>query len=287
MSYKIRVERKGAILPVMTLSEKWTEWVVERQKQIGYGVGILFVLLLVIGGGKFYLYRAEEKVKTEVYEAFALAHLKPDMQSENKEKKEEVMARQKKALALYQDILKNYVNVPPSVQYEIANLNFELKEYDTADKEYELFLTHYPKMTEWIPLAQMKRGYIQQIKGNQEAARKEFQKTYEIKDGVSQDFAGYEMARSLEGDNKKEEAIKLFKKISEDYKESAWGTEAKARLLILEPPVPTTETSSQSVEPVLIPVSTPSVTANPAPMSPIPLLIPPTMPIPTPATQGE
>jgi len=69
----------------------------------------------------------------------------------------------------------------------------------------------------------------------------------------NRDQAGFELARALEISGKDDEARVLYQKLSEDYVETPWGTEAKARSLLLSPPAmasteekSTTETPSET-----------------------------------------
>ncbi|NOY84897.1 MAG: hypothetical protein GXO96_08785, partial [Nitrospirae bacterium] len=69
----------------------------------------------------------------------------------------------------------------------------------------------------------------------------------------NKDQAGFELARALEVSGKDDEAKVLYQKLSEDYVETPWGTEAKARSLLLSPPQAdsteeesATETSSET-----------------------------------------
>lgn len=265
MPHKIRVQKKREESPLrlVTRSEELVDQVRTHPQWIWGGIGVALVLVAIFATGWFMNQRAEKKAAALEAEAFRLFHEPPPLPQPIEEGKPEPppdiidkAERLKKSASLYDEIVEKYpkTDVARMALYEGGNVYFELKDYDSAEKRYLAFLEKNANRKNLASLAHLKLGYLYQKKQNSELALKHFRASYEAQEGNSRDQAGFELARALERSDKKNEAVEIYKKVSEDFEKSPWGVEAKVRMDILNPPAasapapsrtePTKETTS-------------------------------------------
>lgn len=255
MPYKIRVQKKKESAPfrLVSRSEEMIEQVRSNPKWIWGGIGIVVGLTLVILAFTFFNYQSNQKAWALESEASKLFHEPPPLPEPVEEGKEppkqmDKTERLRKSASLYDEIVEKYPRTAsaPVALYEAGNVFFELKEYDQAEKRYQAFLDKYSGKKNLVPLVHLKLGYLGQAKGDEAAASKHFRVAYEMESSKNRDQAGFELARGLEKMEKKTEAGEIYKKVSEDFKTSPWGTEAKVRLDILNPPAATAPAAPQT-----------------------------------------
>lgn len=249
MPYKIRVQKKReqAPLRLVTRSEEWVEQVRDNPKWIWSGIGIVLVAAAVLLGVWFVGRQAEQKAGALEAEAFRLFHEPPPLPQPKEEGKPDpdIMdktERLKKSASLYDEITQKYPRtaVARVALFEGGNVLFELKEYDAAEKRYLAFIEKNANQKDLASLAHLKLGYLYQRKGNAESALKQFRAAYEAEGARNRDQAGFELALALEAGDKKNEAVEIYKKVSEQYAKSPWGVEAKVRMDKLNPPTAST-----------------------------------------------
>lgn len=255
MPHKIRVQKKRdeAPLRLVTRSEELVEQVRSNPKWIWGGIGVALALIAVFITGWFLNQQAEKKAAAIEAEAFRLFHEPPPLPQPIEEGKPEpepdIMdktERLKKSASLYDEIVEKHprTDVARMALYESGNVYFELKDYDAAEKRYLAFLEKNADQKNLASLAHLKLGYLYQKKGNPESVLKHFRASYEAEGGNSRDQAGFELARALEMSDKKNEAVEIYKKVSEDFEKSPWGVEAKVRMDLLNPPTASTPAPS-------------------------------------------
>lgn len=255
MPHKIRVQKKRdeAPLRLVTRSEELVEQVRSNSKWIWGGMGVALALIAIFITGWFLNQQAEKKAAAVEAEAFRLFHEPPPLPQPIEEGKPEpepdIMdktERLKKSASLYDEIVEKHprTDVARMAPYESGNVYFELKDYDAAEKRYLAFLEKNAAQKNLASLAHLKLGYLYQKKGSPESALKHFRASYEAEGGNSRDQAGFELARALEMSDKKNEAVEIYKKVSEDFEKSPWGVEAKVRMNILNPPTASTPAPS-------------------------------------------
>lgn len=255
MPHKIRVQKKRdeAPLRLVTRSEELVEQVRSNPKWIWGGMGVALALIAIFITGWFLNQQAEKKAAAVEAEAFRLFHEPPPLPQPIEEGKPEpepdIMdktERLKKSASLYDEIVEKHprTDVARMAPYESGNVYFELKDYDAAEKRYLAFLEKNAAQKNLASLAHLKLGYLYQKKGSPESALKHFRASYEAEGGNSRDQAGFELARALEMSDKKNEAVEIYKKVSEDFEKSPWGVEAKVRMNILNPPTASTPAPS-------------------------------------------
>lgn len=255
MPHKIRVQKKRdeAPLRLVTRSEELVEQVRSHPKWIWGGMGVALALIAIFIIGWFLNQQAEKKAAAIEAEAFRLFHEPPPLPQPIEEGKPEpepdIMdktERLKKSASLFDEIVEKHsrTDVARMAPYESGNVYFELKDYDAAEKRYLAFLEKNAAEKNLASLAHLKLGYLYQKKGNPESALKHFRASYEAEGGNSRDQAGFELARALEMSDKKNEAVEIYKKVSEDFEKSPWGVEAKVRMDLLNPPTASTPAPS-------------------------------------------
>lgn len=255
MPHKIRVQKKRdeAPLRLVTRSEELVEQVRSNPKWIWGGMGVALALIAIFITGWFLNQQAEKKAAAIEAEAFRLFHEPPPLPQPIEEGKPEpepdIMdktERLKKSASLYDEIVEKHprTDVARMAPYESGNVYFELKDYDASEKRYLAFLEKNAAQKNLASLVHLKLGYLYQKKGNPESALKHFRASYEAEGGNSRDQAGFELARALEMSDKKNEAIEIYKKVSEDFEKSPWGVEAKVRMNLLNPPTASTPAPS-------------------------------------------
>ncbi len=253
MPHKIRVQKKreDISLRLVNRSEELVEQVRTHPNWIWGGIGITLAVVALVFTVWFVNQRAEKKAGALEAEAFRLFHEPPPLPQPKEEGKPEpdIMdktERLKKSAGLYDEISEKYprTNIARIAAYDSGNVYFELKDYDSAEKRYLASLEKSSDQKDLASLTHLKLGYLYQKKGNPEPALKHFRMSYEMEGSGNRDQAGFELARALELNDKKSEAVEIYKKVSENFAKSPWGVEAKVRMDILNPPTASTPAPS-------------------------------------------
>lgn len=218
---KKKVSRKSVEVGVEDRLADIKEMYGKRQKQIAmYGITSLLAISVVAGG---FIYRnaMDKKAQQLAYEGYKMytgdAKL-PDQE------------RFQKALDLFQ---KSYsTKKSAATLLYIANSYYEMARYDDALKSLDEIITNYPSAKEILPLAYRKKAAVQLKKGNKEEALKTLDQLSKLSSAIYRDVALMESARILEGEGKKEEAIKKYKELTEQLKDSPFVEEAKSRMAV-------------------------------------------------------
>jgi len=247
MPYKIRPQKQKETAPVQIVSK--SEALIETLMQKPQLVWGIIALIAVIGAGTFFKQStrqsAEEAAWTIEAEASKLLHDPPPLPKPIEEGEEdtaplEIMdktTRIEKAAEHYEEILAKYPKTDAAriALFESANAYAKLQKDDQAAAQYTAFIEKYPDSKKLGVLSQLRLAYLDQKKGDDAAAVDRFRMIYEMPDSDNKDQAGFELARALEVSGKADEAKALYQKLSEDYAETPWGTEAKARFVLLSP----------------------------------------------------
>ncbi|MFQ5543317.1 MAG: tol-pal system YbgF family protein [Nitrospiria bacterium] len=260
MPYKIRTQKQKKAFPVYTMS--WSEELIEQIRShpqwIWGGLAIIVLVSVAFLSIQFFDKRAETSASALEFEASKLFYDPPPLPQPVEEGKEdepveellEEDERLKKSAALFDEIIQEHSGTSTAAisYFESGNVFFKLGEYDKAEERYLSFLKKYPEKKGLVTLVHLKLAYLHQKKGDSPTAITHFKTVYEMPEASNKDQAGFEWARILELDDKTEEAVTLYEKISEDYSKSPWGTEAKARLFSLKPPEVSSDAGSSSEE---------------------------------------
>jgi tetratricopeptide (TPR) repeat protein len=281
MPYKIRIpEKKQLVAPVEALKGRYhlmMEWISTRRSLVFSMIAIFTMVLISVPAYWFIQLQSEEKAWGLEREAARLFHEKPTPLSEadkkDPAKKEETQTeRWEKAAVIYDEIIKDYAKSSAAAiaQYNAGNVYFNLKKYDLAEERYKSFLKKETHQKELFPLVHLRLAYLYQEKKDHAKALDSLRIAYEWEGSYSQDHAGFEKGLLLEKIGNKKEAIDTYKKVSEQFKESPWGTEAKARLVMLDPASAVSATSTPLTDTRgFVP---PIVTSSPQPVAPPPAI---------------
>ncbi len=251
MPYKIRIRKKET--PLIVQSETWRNKIQRHTRWIAVGIGLASALAVIYLTFWFVRHRTEERAWTLESEASLLFHELPSPLKNSAKapdsKKTDLPDRLKKSAALYDEILKKFphTSTAPIARYEIGNVYYAMKEYDLAEKQYQRLLDTPSQKETFLSLIHLKMGYLKQMKGDYLSAGNHFRTAYEQKSLKNRDQAGYEMGHTLETIQKRNEALKIYKEVSEAFPKSPWGIEAKARLLVLTSASPPLEETPSAI----------------------------------------
>ncbi len=244
MPYKIRVSKKKKEgVPTQEI-KGWFDHITEQcssRPLLTMGViATVAVILISIPAYRIWIRQSEDRAWALEIEASRLFHEKPSLSEADKKdvtKVETSMERLTKAATLYDDILNRYPESGAAkiAQFEGGNVYFDLEKYDLAEKRYLAFLKNETERKELLPLVHLRLAYLYQKQKKDALALDHFGIVYEWEGGLNKDQAGFEKGSLLERIGKKAEAMETYKKVSGAFTESPWGTEAKARLAMLDP----------------------------------------------------
>ncbi len=303
MPYKFRTsKKKQAIIPIQEIKGRLDllkERFADRPLLTAGVITILAVLLISIPAYRMFMRQSEDRAWALEIEASRLFHEKPaaakEADKKDATKGQTPMERLTKASILYDDILNRYPASTAAViaQFEGGNVYFELEKYDLAEKRYLAFLKKETARKDLLPLVHLRLAYLYQKQKKDALALDHFRTAYEWEGGFNRDQAGYERGSLLERIGKKDEAIEIYKKVSEAFKDSPWGTEAKTRLAMLTTSaatstslgglmsaVPTSMPPALASMPAPVPAKMSSPTAVKAP-APVAVRVPTAVSVPT------
>lgn len=194
----------------------------EKQKKIAlYGV-VLLAVILVVAGIFIYKYRTDERAKQLEYDGYKVFYGEYTKQPlPDKE-------RYQKALDLFKQAYESR-KTPRALLY-IANSYYKLGNYDEALKTLNDFSLKYSDNRDLLPLAYKEMADIQLNQNKKEEALKTLDKLYNSPGGIFRDYALMESARILEGEGKEKEAMTKYKEITDQFKDSPFYQEARAKL---------------------------------------------------------
>ena len=246
MPYKIRPsKKKETVLPAQKIKDRFKrlkEWFSSRPLLMTGVIASLLVTVVFVPSLWLFMRQSEDRAWGLEREASLLFHEKPTSPEKDNGamppvKEETLLVRLTKAAALYDEILDRYPASRAAViaQFESGNVYFDLEKYDQAENRYLTFLKKETDRKDMLPLVHLRLAYLYQKKKNNALALDHFRIAYEWEGGFNKDQAGFERGVLLEKIGQKAEAIETYKKISGTFTDSPWGTEAKARLALLDP----------------------------------------------------
>ena len=283
MPYKIRASKKKqqAMIPVQELKGKVAllkERFSSRPLLTGGVIATVAVILISIPTYLLFMRQSEDRAWGLEQQASRLFHEKPALSEADKKdatKSETSLERLTKASILYDDILDRYPTSKAAViaQFEAGNVYAELDNYALAEKRYLAFLKKETERKELLPLVHLRLAYLYQKQKKDALALDHFKTAYEWEGGFSKDQAGFERGSLLERIGKKQEAIEIYNKVSSTFTDSPWGTEAKARLAMLnssDGKLIATSTLPAAIASGVTPPAMPSPVSAPTVAAPIP-----------------
>ena len=249
MAYKIRVQKKKEVtsLKIASRSEERLQALIARPKLVWGSLAVVVLIAALSFALRSMNQGAEEAAWTLEAQASKLFHEPPPLPEPIEEGAEEApqvlldpIERMKKSAEIYDQILEKHPRQSAAsiALFESGNVYYALESYDKSEERLLSFLKKYPDRPGLIPLAHMKLAYLYLKKGEGEKAQNHLKTVYEQPDSPNKDQAGFELARALEADGKIDQALAIFSEVSSAFPQSPWGTEAKVRLTLLNPPKP-------------------------------------------------
>ncbi len=247
MPYKIRPQKQNetASIQIMSKSEKMLEAMAQNPQRVWGGIAIILLIGAIIFTMQYMNRHEEESAWAIEGEASKLLNEpaplpKPITEEEEDAAIVEVLSeteRFEKAAKLYEEVLTKHASSDAAVVslFESGIVYEKLEMNDKAETQFLAFIQKHPNHR-LTGLSHLKLAYLYQKKGDNAAAIDRLRTVYEIPENDSRDQAGFEWARVLESDGKTDEAKALYEKLSEEFSETPWGTEAKARFILLAPP---------------------------------------------------
>lgn len=193
-----------------------------RQKVLLPLIALSSALILIVGGILIYRTSQAKKANNLEYEAYKTFYGLYQKQPMNQtERYEQALESFKKAYSARKS--------PLSLFY-ISNCYYGLGRYDEAIKSLKELNELFPDDENFVPLSYYKMAMISLKKGERETAIKYLETLYNYKTGSFKDLALIEIARILEGMDKKEESLKKYEELTKNFPNSPFINEARAKL---------------------------------------------------------
>lgn len=218
---KVSKQAMGAEESVKTFMSVLTEKLETNFKQVVVGAAAVLGVVIVIVGFFIYGGSADKKAKASFYEGYKSYYGLYEAQALTK------FERSERALESFQ---KSYeIQHDPQTLLYVADSQHELGKNEEALKSLEELVKTFPEDSLYISLAYYKAAMISEKAGNAEEALKYLDRLYALRSDFYKDAALVESARILDGMGKKEEALKKYETILEQFPGSPFTEEAKLK----------------------------------------------------------
>lgn len=168
------------------------------------------------------LYSEKEEaysIETEAYTYYYNVDLKTPLTEEE---------RWKKSLELFQSAVK--VRPTAAVLFYAGNCYFNLGDYDNAIKTYNQFIDRYKTNEVILPLVYQKLASVYIKKGENDKALKILGSLASFKGGVFKDTALILEARYHDSAGRREDAMKRYRELAEEFPSSPFAEEAASKI---------------------------------------------------------
>ena len=233
MVYKIKVAKKAKPQEEVIAKPSTVLSFLKENLRVVLIVGVITVILLVgVPAFRFYVGYIDRKAATLEFIAYSYYYGSPSL------KEMSVEDRLKKALEKYQEIIDKYPRskVAPLAKYYMGNCYLELKETDKALDTYWGFVDSYSKKgAKLLPLVYQRIGYANILKGDDNKAIEAFNKILSLPEANNKDQALYELGSIYERSGDKTKALEHYEKITKEYPDSPFASEAQPKIKELSP----------------------------------------------------
>ncbi len=246
MGYKIKdhSDKSAAAEPVVVLSSKEQFlFFVEENRGLVWG-GILLVVVFIIGLATFnWLSQQKEAESWEKQGQAQQLYLDRPLDDAEKGK-----SNVQEASEMFQDILDQYPGTPSAKvsSFLLGNSLMDGENYQGAIDAYTAFIQQHRQDPILVGLVQQRLGLAHLLKGNQEAAESAFHAVLENAQAFNKDQVLFELAKLSESEEKKDEAVKYYKQLIQEFPLSPFSTEANLRVKVLAPEEVEESTESDS-----------------------------------------
>jgi tetratricopeptide (TPR) repeat protein len=197
-----------------------------RQRQIIVTcsiVGVMIVAFIIFSLYSSSVAKKAYSLELEAYNLYYGKNIDESMSDED---------RWKKALELYKKSID--VKVTPTALYYLGNCYFNLGDYESAIKQYNLFVDKFEGKTEILPLVYQKLASAYFRTNQNDKALDIIKRLAEIEDGIFKDTALILEARFYEKAGQSEKALERYKEIITQFPGSIWSAEASSKVAIEE-----------------------------------------------------
>ena len=241
MTFKIRIHTTKKEL------KEPTEFVSAMDK-LGFilsdNIGTLWMILavtLVAGGGigAYWFYQQKQESRAAALEFQARQYYQDENSGESGEGHLSHEENFKKAIEIYQELIRDYPNTRAAslAYYYLGNAFLEIHELDSATKSYQSFLEGDPKSSVLKGMTQQRLGYAFLEKNLTDDAAKAFKAVGSIPGALNHDLSAYELGRLYESLGKRDEAVKYYQNVVNSFPNSTFFSHARARLTLLGVPL--------------------------------------------------
>ena len=251
MAFKIRIHTTKKEL------KEPTEFVSAAEK-LGWilsdNIGTLWMVLvvtLVAGGGigAYWFYQQKQESRAATLEFQARQYYQDENSGESGEGHLSHEENFKKAIEIYQELIRDYPNTRAAslAHYYLGNSFLELHDLDSATTSYQSFLEGDPKSNVLKGMTHLRLGYAYLEKNHPDNAAKAFESVGDIPGALNHDLSIYELGRLYESLGKRDEAVMYYQRVVNRFPNSMFLPQTRARLTILGIPAGTTDQADQAI----------------------------------------
>ncbi|MCK9274739.1 MAG: tetratricopeptide repeat protein [Syntrophales bacterium] len=175
-----RTSKKNINSPdeLQTISRRLIEFILSHRRQAYLYTGIFAAVVIIVAGWHLYTIHYE----AEANEMYAKAYSSYAIQGGDDDS-EDVL---KKAAALYEELVKEYVSSDAAVlaYYNLGNIHYTLGDTDKSIEAYKMFLRSSDETSMLRSLAFYSLGYAYEVKGEYEQALKSFENSEKSTTGI-------------------------------------------------------------------------------------------------------
>ncbi len=208
-------EVKGAALRTLGIIR-------ERQKKIIItasvvaGIVILYIAFMLYSSS---LTKRAYSLETEAYNYYYGININKDMSEED---------RWEKAKELYQK--SNDIKTTPTVLFYLGNCYYNLKDYDNAIKQYNIFTDKFRRTKGILPLVYQKLVSAYFKTNQNDKALESIDKLAKVENGIFKDTALIIEARFYESIGESEKALENYRQVFTEFPTSPWSVEASSKV---------------------------------------------------------
>ena len=216
-------------------------------------IGTLWMVLavtLVAGGGvgAYWFYQQKQESRAAKLEYHARQYYQNENSGEPAEGSLSHDENIKKAIEIYQELIRDYPNTGAAslAHYYLGNAFLELHDLDSATTSYQSFLEGDPKSNVLKGMTHLRLGYAYLEKNHPDNAAKAFESVGDIPGALNHDLSTYELGRLYESLGNRDQAVKYYQRVVNRFPNSTFLPQTLARLTILGVPAGISDRADQA-----------------------------------------